>query len=71
LNAFKGPLDDQIALAKSEADTFKELSRAQERKQATVNKLQKQWDERDQTIDNSALETELNEAKAARDTAEG
>lgn len=71
MNAFKGPLDDQIALAKTEADTFKDLSRIQERKQATVNKLQKEWDERDQSIDNSALETSLNEAKAERDTAEG
>lgn len=72
LMAFKTPLDDQIALVKTESDTLKDLKRVEERKQATVDKLQKEFDETTEAPGTAAydeLQTQLNNAKTARDEA--
>lgn len=50
------PLNDQRQLAEQKKTALKE-------KQDTVDGYQRQWDERDQGVDNSALEADLNGAK--------
>lgn len=66
----KGALDDQIATTEGEKDTWDGLVEIVTEKQGLVDAKQQEWDNRDQTLDNSAIETELNNLKGERDTAQ-
>lgn len=57
LEQWKGPMDQQ----KEKVQAKKE---ALEAKQGEVDQWQKQWDERDQGADNTALKEDLDGAKA-------
>jgi hypothetical protein len=68
LDAFKGPLDTQIALTATEKESWDTLKATLATKQEELDTAQAAWDNRDQTegVDNSGLETAKNDAETAR-----